>query len=501
MLRRMLVLYASLLLLVLAALEVPLAVAFAARGTQSLFIEQLNDTARFASLTEPALRTGEMVALRAELTRYDDLYGIAAAVIDQNGAVVLSSRGGLDLDDTARLRVRDALSGERSDNKKVVWPWRREPMIVAEPVGLGGRVVAAVITISPTTAVRDHTLTRWAELAAAGLAALLVFGFAAVPLTRWVLRPVRRLEEVTGELSAGQWQARVPVTTGPAELRRLGEHFNAMVTAVGQVLEQQRSFVSYAGHQMRNPLATLRLRVENLAPHVPPDGETDLALAIDEVTRLGRILNGILELARAEGGGYCIGVVDCGRVARERVDAMRHNASGVRVRHRGAKHAAVLAAHDGVGQILDALLDNAIKFAGRGSAVTVTVSRPFGTADGPVVAIDVVDDGPGLSASDLANATQRFWRSPEHQNIDGTGLGLSIATALTEASGGGLQLRPAHPHGLHATVVLPAVSPGASPPGSTASHPDAGAAGPSRPPTSGSDAAPPGARRPTRPAV
>ncbi|NKZ05894.1 HAMP domain-containing histidine kinase [Actinomadura latina] len=499
MLRRMLVLYASLLLLVLAALEVPLAIAFAARGTQSLFIDQLNDTARFASLTEPALRTGEMVTLRAELTRYDDLYGIATAVVDRNGAVVLSSRGGLALGGDARLRVRDALSGERSDSKDVVWPWRRAPMIVAEPVGLGGRVVAAVITISPTDAVRDHTLTRWAELAAAGLAALLVFGFAAVPLTRWVLRPVRRLDEVTGELSAGQWQARVAVTTGPAELRRLGENFNAMVAAVGRILEQQRSFVSYAGHQMRNPLAALRLRVENLAPHVPPEGERDLALAVDEVTRLGRMLDGILALARAEGGGYPIGVVDCGRVARERVDALRRNPSGVRVRHRGAKHAAVLAVHDGAGQILDALLDNAVKFAGRGS--TVTVTRPFQGPDGPMVAIDVLDDGPGLPSADLANAAQRFWRSPEHQNIDGTGLGLSIATALAEASGGALRLGPAHPHGLLATVLLPAVSPAASPPGSTASRPDAGAAGTSRPPTSGSGAAPPGARRPTRPAA
>jgi signal transduction histidine kinase len=501
MLRRMLVLYASLLLLVLAALEIPLAIGFAARSTQNLFIDQLNDTARFASLTEPALRTGEMVTLRAELTRYDDLYGIAAAVIDRNGTVVLASRRGLALGETARLRVRDALSGERSDNKDVVWPWQRAPMIVAEPVGLGGRVVAAVITISPTGAVRSHTLTRWAELAAAGLAAMLVFGFAAVPLTRWVLHPVRRLDEVTGELSAGQWQARVAVTTGPAELRRLAEHFNAMVTAVGRVLEQQRSFVSYAGHQMRNPLATLRLRVENLAPHVPPDGERDLALAVDEVARLGRILDGILALARAEGGGCPIGVVDCGRVVRERVEALRGDPSGVRVRHRGAKHAAVLAVHDGVGQILDALLDNAVKFAGRGATVTVAVSRPFPSPDGPMVAIDVVDDGPGLPETDLANAAQRFWRSPEHQNVDGTGLGLSIATALAEASGGALRLRPAQPHGLHATVVLPAVSPGASPPGSTESRPDAGAAGTSRPPTSGSGAAPPGARRRARPAA
>ncbi|GAB2855130.1 HAMP domain-containing sensor histidine kinase [Actinoallomurus bryophytorum] len=498
MLRRMLVLYASLLLLVLAALEIPLAVAVAARDTQTLFIDQLNDTARFASLAEPALRSGEMVTLRAELTRYDSLYGIAAAIVDQDGRIVISSRPGLSLGGAARSRLRAALSGDRSGIEEVVWPWRRAPLVVAEPVGRGGEVVATAVTIAPTGAVRSRITTRWTELAAAGLAALLGFGLAAVPLTRWVLRPVRELDEVTGELSAGQWQARVPVTTGPAEMRRLGEHFNTMAAAMSRILEQQKSFVSYAGHQLRNPLAALRLRVENLAPHLPPAGERDLELAIDEAGRLGRILDGILALVRAEGGNYRICVVDCGRVARERVTAWRHDSSGVRLRCRGATHAAAFAVQGGVGQILDALIDNATKFAGPDATVTVTVSRPHRPADGlgePVVGIDVVDDGPGLSEADLASATQRFWRGAEHQNVDGTGLGLAIAGALAEASGGVLLLGPARPRGLHARVVLPAaagsppepgpVSSAAWTPGSNGSPRDAAAADSSRSPRAG----------------
>jgi signal transduction histidine kinase len=459
MLRRMLVVYASLLLLVLAALEIPLAVAVAARDTQTRFIDQLNDTARFASLAEPALRSGELVTLRAELTRYDGLYGIAAAIVDQDGKIVVASRPGLRLDGAARARLRSALSGDRSGIEEVVWPWRRDPLVVAEPVGRGGEVVATAVTISPTGAVRARITTRWTELAAAGLAALLGFGLAAIPLTRWILRPVRELDEVTGELSAGQWQARVPVTTGPAELRRLGEHFNAMAAAMSRILEQEKAFVSYAGHQLRNPLGTLRLRVENLAPHLPPAGERDLALAIDEATRLGRILDGILALVRAEGGNYRIRVVDCGRVARERVTAWRRDSPGVRLRVRGATHAAALAVQGGVGQILDALIDNAVKFAGPDATVTVTVSRPHRPADAPdepVVFIDIVDDGPGLPSADLAVATQRFWRATAHQNVDGTGLGLAIASALAEASGGVLLLMPARPHGLHARVILPA---------------------------------------------
>lgn len=513
MLRRMLVVYASLLLLVLAALEIPLAVAVAVRSTQTRFIDQLNDTARFASLAEPALRTGKMANLHAELTRYDGLYGIAAAIVDHDGKVVVSSRPGLTVTAAARPRLRAALSGERSGVNEVVWPWRHAPIVVAEPVGRGGEVVATAVTISPVNDVRARVTTQWAELAAAGLSALVCFGLAAIPLTRWVMRPVHDLDEATGELSAGQWEARVPAATGPAEMRRLGEHFNTMAAAMSRVLEQQRSFVSYAGHQLRNPLATLRLRVENLAPHVSPGGEHDLDLAIDETTRLGRILDGILALVRAEGGNYRIGVVDCGRVAREHVAAWRRASPGTALRCRGAPHAAALSVQDGVGQILDALIDNAIKFAGPDATVTVTVSLPHHpkNRDEPVVTLDVVDDGPGLPEADLAVAAQRFWRGPAHQNIDGTGLGLAIAGALAEASGGALTLMTARPHGLHARVELPAaVDPSAEPgelssaawtPGSNGSPPDAAEADPSRSPRAGSDAAPPDAREPGRPSA
>jgi signal transduction histidine kinase len=71
----------------------------------------------------------------------------------------------------------------------------------------------------------------------------------------------------------------------------------------------------------------------------------------------------------------------------------------------------------------------------------------------------VSDDGPGIPEDERALATQRFWRSPSHQNIDGTGLGLTIAHVIAEASGGRLELLPNAPHGLVARLVLPAAQP------------------------------------------
>jgi hypothetical protein len=88
-----------------------------------------------------------------------------------------------------------------------------------------------------------------------------------------------------------------------------------------------------------------------------------------------------------------------------------------------------------------------------------------------VVCVEVADDGPGLPDAERVRATQRFWRSPEHQNIDGTGLGLTIAHALAEASGGRLELLPVEPHGLCVRLVLPAPAGGGQRAGQDAAAP------------------------------
>jgi signal transduction histidine kinase len=104
-----------------------------------------------------------------------------------------------------------------------------------------------------------------------------------------------------------------------------------------------------------------------------------------------------------------------------------------------------------VDQSLDALIDNALKFAGGGATVRVR-SAP----DDGGVTVHVIDDGPGLTAEQRARATERFWRAPTAQNTEGSGLGLPIVAVLIEASGGRVELEPAKPRGLHARLWFPA---------------------------------------------
>jgi signal transduction histidine kinase len=230
-----------------------------------------------------------------------------------------------------------------------------------------------------------------------------------------------------------------------------------MADRVTTLLGRQSTFVSYASHQLRTPLATLRLCVENLRPAVSDDGIEDYNLLADEIERMARMCDALLSYALAEVAASERHTLDAVAIAEARVAVWRPVAeqAGIQLERRGEPAALVLAANEVLDQALDALLSNAIKFAGPGAAVTISVAQP----DPARVEVHVVDSGPGMPPEDLARAAEAFWRKPSHQNIDGSGLGITIAEALIKASGGNLHLGTAEPHGVHARIVLPSSRP------------------------------------------
>lgn len=243
--------------------------------------------------------------------------------------------------------------------------------------------------------------------------------------------------------------------TGPPELRRLRAQFNAMAEAVADSIGRQRAFVADASHQLRNPLATLVLQLENVEPHLAPGpGREEHTRALDEAERLAELLDGLLALARVESASAERVEQDLSGAVAARVAAWEpvFDASeltltvaevppGLRVR----------AVPDAVGRVLDAALDNAVKFVPAGGRVTVIAEA---VEDGEVV-VRVADDGPGVPDDQLPLLTRRFVRAPEHQNVPGTGLGLAIADEIARLSGGRLAARAETPRGLLVELWLP----------------------------------------------
>ncbi|KAA2258736.1 HAMP domain-containing histidine kinase [Solihabitans fulvus] len=452
MLRRLLAVLVPLLVALVCALGVPLGTAVVQRETQLTYLDRLGDAGRFASLAENALASGHTGALREELARYDDLYGVPAALVSPDKRVLLASRSNVDLSDPAvGSGLAAAFSGYRADATNAVWPWQSAPLVVVEPVGRDSQVVAAVVTISPTDRLRGDILGEWGWLALIGLVPLLAVVAVAWPVSRWVLRPVRRLDEATAAVAGGDLDSRADEVAGPPELRRLAASFNTMMDAVGTALRRQRAFVSDASHQLRNPLASLRLAVENLAPHVRgADGEEAQRIAVEEAEEMGRVLDALLAATRLDSVAAAEPVALDGLLAtREPGWLASAQRAGLRLRVEVPGCLRVLASPGGLGSVLDELVSNAVRLSG---GTEVLVRAEVGPSD---IRLHVVDDGTGLSEQERAAALRRFWRAPRHQNVPGTGLGLAICAELVESAGGTLRLVAAEPKGLDVVITLP----------------------------------------------
>jgi len=447
---------------VLLALGFPLAASLAAAQQQRLIIDRIDDTSRFAALAQyisvdAASQDERLSTLRSQLIRYQELYGIRAAVFDRDGQATAAAPVGwrLPTGGEAYTAYSEALDGRRSHDPEQVWPWQHRTIAVASPVVRDGDVIGVVLTDSPTGALRSRILRGWLILGAGELAAMAVAVGAASRLAGWVLRPIRVLDRVTHDIATGRMKSRVAAAGGPPELRRLSSSFNEMADNVEQVLEQQRAFVADASHQLRNPLSALLLRIELLGLELP-EGNAEIGSVKEEGRRLASVLDDLLGLALAEHATADLALTDIAALALERVEAWRPVAerNGVVLSYDGVAAVTGWADPVALSSALDAVVDNALKFTPEGERVRVSAA-----VSGKRVEVTVADHGPGLTDDELARVGDRFWRSARHQNIDGSGLGLSIARVLLTQGGGSLSYDANQPNGLRVTLGVPRTAP------------------------------------------
>jgi signal transduction histidine kinase len=431
----------------------PLLASTAAARTQKLLISRTAEVDRFAALAQQAGETGDTGQLAAEVGAYSDLYGEAVLVVDARKRKIVEA-GGLRAEDPAIGSLTDgALRNQPGPAPAQLRPWSSGDVLLARPVGVETRVAGAVVLRASVSAAASDVAHDWVLIVLGVLAAASVFVLLALVVSRWVLRPLAQLERGVLALAAGERRTHVPARAGPRELRALGSSFNRMSDAVDEAAEQQRRLVADASHQLRNPMAALRLRVDSLAEQVQPAGQQTYHGCVAEVERMESLLDGLLALASAENVAKPLAedACDAPTVLLERYDAWHAAAdkANVTLTKSTVEFLRVAMPEVELAQVLDVLLDNAVKYAGSGAQVELACD-PTGT-------ITVTDNGPGLPPEDRAMATRRFWRSAR-ASADGTGLGLAIAERLVVARHGTIKIGAAEPHGLAVHVSLPVAS-------------------------------------------
>jgi signal transduction histidine kinase len=443
-----------LLLLAVAALAVPLTLSLADRQTAALAAER---DRQLAALADAAASPDSPVQRLVD--RYYEVYGEGLLITDSDGHT-LASRG-LDVSDPGvATATTHALVDAPASQWDPILPWHRDRLLATAGVRRDGELMGAVVLAVDAKVAARNVAVGWLWVAVGCLVLLVLAVVVGRSLTRWVLRPLDGLERAVAEMTEGIAGPPADVA-GPPELRHFTAAFNTMAQVVRASLDRQRRLIADASHQLRNPLAAVRLRADTLENYLIEDGWPTYSALSAELDRFENLLEQLLRLARAEqvSGSRQVGLTttaaesaDLADVIAERVaywqpildseDQLLDNRSN----HRGP--VVQLARHD-VEQLLDVALENALRYAGAGATVTVSTAQNGETAE-----LIVSDDGTGLPDEDLARAATRFWRA--QNDGAGTGLGLAIAAEITAGHGGTISVEKAPEGGVLVRYRLPA---------------------------------------------
>jgi signal transduction histidine kinase len=450
--RRLLTGYLIFTLVVLVALEVPLAIVLARRDHDQ-FVQSLREQATsFSVLAEEHLEDPVPADLRALANRFLIGANGALLVLDRSGGLLVAT--GTPPVATAHQPVTTtALDQARKDGSTSYAARVRDDgpkmYVVLAIIGTGADTRGFVAAVRPTSELDAKRTDSWLILVGLGLSILALAVVAALVLSRSLSRPLRDVALTAGQLGRGDLRARAPNDRGPADIRGLARTLNEMAARLEQLVGAHRAFVADASHQLRTPLTALRIRLDTLEASVPVDARPDFDRVVAETSRLARLVDGLLALARAEGLQPDRQRVDAVEVARDRVDNWAALADerevDLRFAERGALVAWLVPGH--LEQILDNLIANAID-AAAGTIEVAVVSA------GDEVVVTVTDDGPGLSDEERPQAFDRFWRGRVTDSLGGSGLGLAIVQQLVRANRGQVALLPHAPHGIVAEVRL-----------------------------------------------
>ena len=409
------------------------------------------------SLENESLSVGERTAfasLVAEWAKVDaqvrGLAGLSSQSPDAARQTVMQLQGTLDAvrEDTRRLASasQDAMSAEVNATERAARRTERFAWLAG--------VVAIVLTLL--------------------LSALLV---------RSIVEPLRRLATGTREVSAGRFDYRLD-STGDDELTQVTRDFNSMTERLDALDRMKQDFVAKVSHDLKTPLSsmqeTINVLLDGLAGPLSAKQRQLLELNLDSGRRLSAMLTKLLDLSRIEAGlqpdFQMLDVAQLVRRCIDRADAARTEHT-FRISFTEPEHRLLLRGDDhAISQLLDNLLENAIKFSPVGGVVSVHVSEWPSPADdvrvprpqadalqrtgvgGSALLLVVADEGPGIPDEEKERVFARFYQAEAGRAArgrGGVGLGLTICREIVAAHGGAIWVADNEPRGSKFCVLLP----------------------------------------------
>ncbi|MBI9050216.1 MAG: HAMP domain-containing protein [Anaerolineaceae bacterium] len=414
-------------------------------------------------LTEPYMQTSNaMPGIHTRVLSNEGavLIGLPLAA-DTNVQLSMADNYSIVPPDVLMLReeIAAAMQGVEASAVRKVLPEQHKVLYVAVPLfNLAGEASGLVYLASPLPTGGLPT-SFFVQLAGAAILAILLALFAGTLLARRITIPVQVISQGAQKVSGGDLQQEVQVPGNIRELHTLGQVFNQMVNNLRQSDQSKDAFVADVAHELRTPLTVIKGTVETLEDGAMDDlqGRGALLSAMQsETERLIRMVNDLLILTRASSGMLKL---DCQPLVLAELVQQRCNLLQALADQRGIKillaksdDGCVLGDKDRLAQVLDNLLQNAIRYSPQCGQITIEIQQ-----SARMLSCSVHDDGPGIPAEHQPYIFERFYRVEASRNRQGggAGLGLAIARALLQAQTGSIEVESQPAQGTTFRMMLP----------------------------------------------
>lgn len=374
--------------------------------------------------------------VKEKIYEFNHLTGIDVGICDSNnllyvstegfGKIVVDNKVNIDNKYLSKLKNGQVLKyGELVQNNG------KNRDVYLEPIINNGKYIGI---IAMTLSNNENTLFKaykiiWISTLITLLIALIFINYFT---KRQLIYPLKEIYLVANKLARGDVNQRIAVKSTD-EIGELAKSFNLMAESLEAVDSNRRDFISNVSHELRSPITSMKGFIAGMLDGVIPKDKENyyLKLVYDEINRLSRLVNDLLDISSMEVGKFKLTImeVDINEIVKRCLLNLESkvNSAGIRINVTlENEHLYVYADSDRIMQVLTNLLDNAIKYGKEDGVIDVSTR-----IKGPKVHISVYNSGPQMTEEEMPHVWDRFYKSDKSRtNKESTGLGLPIVRLI-----------------------------------------------------------------------
>lgn len=383
-------------------------------------------------------------------------------IVDRDGLVLASS--GREDPKSVRLNtseVSEVLNGNEVAKIGKVAGFFQPMLVVTVPIVFQKQVIGAVLIYTPLADIRSTIHAVRTLMVYAGVVAVILSAVVSYYFSHSLAKPLHNMNLAASEMARGRFDQRVPVG-GHDEIKELAETLNLLACELEKSEQKQRQFIADVSHELKTPLTSIQGFVEGILDKVitsEEDVTRYLTIVVDEVNRLARLVNDLLEMSRLDSGEYrlLLEPVSLPRLITTTVDKVlpQIRQQGIDINVDAPKKGfVVMGDRDRIQQILLNLLYNAIKHTPQGGEISVNLTRVDEFAR-----TSIHNTGDGIPETELPLIWDRFYKVDKSRarSKGGIGLGLSIVKQLVELQSGKVEAISERGKGATFSFYLPLV--------------------------------------------